>query len=134
MDSQPDQPGQIDEAPRFGEIVRRCRDDLGLSQGEFATLLGMVRQQQVGRWERGIVRSQPRREALLRLSEVCRVAPGALLEACGFGDAPPELLAPSPLPRNDDPTVRRITEAARLLSARQRHAILVIMQVMAGEE
>ncbi|MEJ7901303.1 MAG: helix-turn-helix transcriptional regulator [Thermomicrobiales bacterium] len=63
----------------IGQAIRARRRELGLTQEQFAELLGEgVRQSEVSRLERGHV-SLPRRERLLRIGEVLDIPVGELL-------------------------------------------------------
>lgn len=70
----------------LGLVVRARRRELGLTQEQFAELLGEgVRQSEVSRLERGHV-SLPRRERLLRIGEVLDVPVGKLLMLTAWAD------------------------------------------------
>lgn len=112
---------------RFGDIVLRCRTDLGLDQRGFADLLGNVTQGQVGNWERGKT-GTPRADRLRRLSEVCGVSTGALLSSTAYapapGDATPDLTSVT------DPTLRDLIKIAAGLPRLKLKALLTVARAM----
>jgi transcriptional regulator with XRE-family HTH domain len=71
----------------FAQVIRARRREMGLSQEQFAALLGEgVRQSEVSRLERGNV-LMPRRERLQRIAEVIDVPVGELLMLTSWAEA-----------------------------------------------
>ncbi len=113
----------------FSDLVRRCRDDLGLTQAEFAERHGGVVQQTVGRWERGETRTQPRAETIARLADLCGVGPGTLL-ATTYADTPPDAGARIDPRAGATRDLRALLDAAARLTPRQVRALLAVAREM----
>lgn len=112
---------------RIGDLVLRCRTDLGLDQRAFAALLGNVTQGQVGKWERGKV-GTPRADSLRRLSEVCGVSIGALLSSTAYAPAPGDVTPD--LAHATDPALRDLLEIAAGLPRLKLKALLTVARAM----
>jgi len=63
--------------PRFGQLVKRRRENLGLSQGDLGERLGGVSRQRISSLELG--RSGPGLQALVTLSRALEVLPSVML-------------------------------------------------------
>ncbi len=91
----------------FGKILRRIREEKGLTQGELARLVGVGRPT-LSNWERGV--EHPSIAALARLADVLEVSADRLL-----GRNPPakvrEGAAGEPVSASD-PLVRRLARRA----------------------
>lgn len=112
----------------FPEIVRHCRESHGDTLREFAERFdGIVNHTTIGVWERGGVRDIPRRNAILRISELCGVPPGKLLDALGYwgSDGPgPDITTPA------DPLLADLLTAARELPPHQLRALIDVARAM----
>lgn len=66
----------------FGGILRRAREDAGLSQAELGELVGSP-QSRISLYERG--KNMPGEDVVLKLAEALGISAGLLFEASQFG-------------------------------------------------
>lgn len=79
----------------LGRLIRARRREMGLTQEEFAELLGEeMRQSEISRLERGHV-SQPRPERLQRIAEVLDIPVGELLLQTAWAEQEPDEAVPA---------------------------------------
>ena len=68
-------------AQAFGEVVRRKRQEIGLSQEELA-MAADVERSHMGKIERG--EHIPNLVLILKIAKVLKVSPGSLVDECNF--------------------------------------------------
>lgn len=104
----------------LGQTISRLRKDRGLTQTEFANLMG-VNQSLVTRWERNVV--QPRAKTLEKMAEVLGLSVPELLAGDFSGVA-------STLTQMDDDELTKLLSRVHKLSDEERNALKIFLHAL----